>query len=236
MSILRVTDGGQEKYVNKYIDIEIERRSFMQQDKIKKTIVTIALVIANILVFIIMELVGNTEDTSFMMQAGAVWPPYVEKGQYWRLFTATFMHFGFEHILNNMLILACAGTILEDALGHLKYLVLYLLAGIGGSTLSYLQMLYSTDYAVAAGASGAIFGIIGALLWIVILHKGRYKTLTGKGLLFMIVISLYYGISSGEVDNWGHIGGLIMGFLLGIILYRKPRKTVDFDRENPYTN
>ena len=144
--------------------------------------------------------------------------------------------------MNNMLILICAGIILEGALGHVKYLLLYLIAGIGGSTLSYLQMLHSGDYAVAAGASGAIFGIIGALLWIVILHKGRYETLTGKGLLFMIVISLYYGISSGGVDNWGHIGGLIMGFLMGILLYRKKinsgekTKYVDFEDENPYTN
>ena len=141
-----------------------------------------------------------------------------------------------------MLILICAGIILEGALGHVKYLLLYLIAGIGGSTLSYLQMLHSGDYAVAAGASGAIFGIIGALLWIVILHKGRYETLTGKGLLFMIVISLYYGISSVGVDNWGHIGGLIMGFLMGILLYRKKinsgekTKYVDFEDENPYTN
>lgn len=208
----------------------------MQQKQIEKSGVTIAFVVANILVFAVMELIGNTEDTNFMVAAGAVWPPDVEQGQYWRLLTATFMHFGFEHILNNMLILACAGPILEDALGHLKYLVLYLLAGVGGSALSYLQMLHSGNYAVAAGASGAIFGIIGALLWIVIRHKGRYETLTGKGLLFMIVISLYYGISSGDVDNWGHIGGLIMGFLIGIILYRKPRKTVDFIDENPYTN
>lgn len=208
----------------------------MQEEKIKKSFVTIALVVVNLLVYVVMELIGNTEDTSFMMQAGAVWPPYIEKGQYWRLLTATFMHFGFEHILNNMLILACAGPILENALGHLKYVILYLLAGVGGSLLSYLQMVYSGEYAVAAGASGAIFGIIGALLWIVIRHKGRYETLTGKGLLFMIVISLYYGISSGDVDNWGHIGGLVMGFLIGIILYRKPRKTVDFTDENPYTN
>jgi rhomboid protease GluP len=54
-------------------------------------------------------------------------------------------------------------------------------------------------------------------------------------MVFMIVISLYYGISSGGVDNWGHIGGLIMGFLLCMILYRKPRKAVDFTGENPYT-
>ena len=81
-----------------------------------------------------------------------------------------------------------------------------------------------------------IFGIIGALLWIVMIHKGRYESLTGKGLLFMIVISLYYGITSVDVDNWAHIGGLAMGFVLAIILYRKPRKAVDLSGENPYTN
>lgn len=207
----------------------------MKQAENKKPAVTITLVIINIMVFVIMELIGDTENTVFMMKTGAVWPPFILDGQYWRLVTSNFMHFGFEHIMNNMLVLACAGPILEKALGHIRYLILYLFAGIGGSVLSFLQMLYSGTYAVAAGASGAIFGIIGALLWIVIRHKGRYETLTGKGLLFMIVISLYYGISSGEVDNWGHIGGVVMGFLLSVIFYRKPRKTVDFSDENTYT-
>ena len=95
----------------------------------------------------------------------------------------------------------------------------------------YFPVRHTKDYAVAAGASGAIFGIVGALLWIVILHRGRYESLTGKGLLFMIVITLYYGITTGGIDNWGHIGGLLMGFVMGIILYRR----VDFRRENPYT-
>lgn len=207
----------------------------MHQTEKKKPVVTISLVIINIMVFLVMEMIGDTEDTAFMMKMGAAWPLYILDGQCWRLFTSTFMHFGFEHIMNNMLILACAGPILEKAMGHIKYLILYIIAGVGGSALSYLQMLYSDKYAVAAGASGAIFGIIGALLWIVIRHKGRYETLTGKGLLFMIVISLYYGISSGEVDNWGHIGGLVMGFLMSVIFYRKPRKTVDFNDENTYT-
>lgn len=194
----------------------------MRQKSIYRPIITILFVALNVLVFFILELQGNTEDADFMMQMGAAYPDCIRlDGEYWRLLTATFMHFGFEHILNNMLILACAGPILEKALGHIKFFLLYLCAGIGGSVLSYLQMLYSGDYAVAAGASGAIFGIIGALLWIVIRNKGHYETLTGKGLLFMIVISLYYGISAGDVDNWGHIGGLIMGFLLGVILYRK---------------
>lgn len=201
-----------------------------------KSFITAGFVAINVIVYIILEILGDTNDPAYMRCMGAVWPPDVQEGQYWRLLTATVMHFGFEHILNNMLVLACAGPILENALGHVKYFFLYVLAGVGGSALSCLQMIASGDYAVAAGASGAIFGIIGALLWIVIRHKGRYETLTGRGLLFMIVISLYYGISSGEVDNWGHIGGLTMGFLLGIILYRKQRKAVDFTCENPYTN
>ena len=183
---------------------------------------TFSLAAINVIAFFVLELMGDTLDTEFMMQIGAVYPDLLaKKGEYWRLFTATFMHFGFEHLLNNMLILLCAGAILERALGHVKYLSLYLCAGIGGSTLSFLQMLRSGDYAVSAGASGAIFGIVGALLWIVIRHRGRYETLTGKGLVFMIVITLYYGISTGGIDNWGHIGGLAMGFLLGALLYRK---------------
>lgn len=206
------------------------------QSKKNVPFVTITFVAINVIVYLLLELVGDTENSNFMIQMGAVWPPYVKDGEYWRLLTATFMHFGFEHILNNMLVLACAGSILEQGLGHIKYLFLYLIAGVGGSALSYLQMLQNGENSVSAGASGAIFGIIGALLWIVIVHKGRYETLTGRGLLFMIVISLYYGMTSGDVDNWAHIGGLLMGFVLAVILYRKPCKAVDLSGENPYTN
>lgn len=184
--------------------------------------ITAILVAINTVVFIVLEMIGNTEDSAFMIKFGAIFPVYIQEGkEYWRLLTATFMHFGFMHLFNNMVILIAAGQILERALGHGKYLLLYLISGLGGSTLSYLQMLYSGNYAVAAGASGAIFGIIGALLWIVILHKGRYETLTSRGLVVMIVLCLYYGISTGGVDNWGHIGGLLGGFLMGIIFYRR---------------
>lgn len=193
----------------------------MEQKPSFVPVMTISLAAINIIAFFVLELFGDTQDVDFMMQIGAVYPARLtEDGEYWRLFTATFMHFGFEHLINNMLILLCAGRILERALGHLKFIVLYLCAGVGGSTLSFLQMLKSGDYAVSAGASGAIFGIIGALLWIVICHRGRYETLTGKGLLFMIVISLYYGIRTGGIDNWGHVGGLLMGFVLSVLVYR----------------
>jgi rhomboid protease GluP len=80
-------------------------------------------------------------------------------------------------------------------------------------------MYLSGDYAVSAGASGAVFGIFGGLLWVVIRNKGKYADLNTKGILFMIVLCLYYGISTAGVDNWGHIGGLLTGFVASIILY-----------------
>ena len=198
--------------------------------------ITFILIFLNVIVYLGLEITGNTESAAFMKEYGAIFPPdIVEKGQYWRLLTATFMHFGLPHLLSNMVILGSAGQILEKALGKWKFLALYLLAGIGGSALSCGQMLASGDYGVAAGASGAVFGIIGGLTWIVIVHKGRYETLTGKGLAIMIGLCLYYGITTGNVDNWGHIGGLVMGFLLGIIFYRRNIKKIDFTEQNLYT-
>lgn len=198
--------------------------------------VTTGLMLINILVFVVLELFGQTESGAYLMKMGAVYPTYIaEEGEYWRLFTATFMHFGFGHLLNNMVMLFAAGKILERALGKIKYLFLYLFAGVGGCVLSYLEMLHSGEYAVSAGASGSIFGIVGALAWIVIVHKGRYETLTGKGMIGMIILCLVYGVSEGNVDNWGHIGGLLMGFLLCIILYRRNTKKIDFKEQNLYT-
>ena len=186
---------------------------------------TIALIICNVIIFFLLESMGQTESAVFMMQNGAIYPPYIsENGEYWRLFTATFMHFGFGHLLHNMVMLAAAGQILERAMGKAKFLFLYFMSGIGGSLLSYMQMVHSGNYAVAAGASGAIFGIIGGLAWVVIVHKGHYETLTGKGMIGMIALCLYYGISTGNVDNWGHIGGLLMGFAMSMIFYRSVNK------------
>ena len=75
--------------------------------------------------------------------------------------------------------------------------------------------------AVSAGASGAIFGIIGALLYVAIRNRGRIGEISGKGLVFMVVLTLYYGFTSGGVDHMAHIGGLAAGFLMGVLLYRK---------------
>ena len=87
--------------------------------------------------------------------------------------------------------------------------------------MSYFMMLYSGDYAVSAGASGAVFGMIGGLIWVVIRHRGRFEGLTVKGMMLMAALSLYYGFSTIGIDNWCHVGGILTGFLEAMILYHK---------------
>lgn len=203
----------------------MDERMFQIKETWKKCGVTVALVLANVLTFLVLEIIGSTDNTAFMLAHGALYPDNVFlKGEYWRLFTSMFLHFGLLHLLNNMVILVCVGSQLEECIGHLKFLFLYLLAGVGGSVLSLYEMLHTQSYGVAAGASGAIFGAIGGLLWVVLRHRGRYKTVTTRGLVFMIAICLYYGVSTAGVDNWAHVGGLVSGFVLGMLL------TVDFHR------
>lgn len=192
---------------------------------IRNNCITVGIFTANVLVFAVLEILGDTESSAFMIAHGALYPPEIYgEHEFWRLITAAFLHFGFLHLLNNMVILLCAGPILEEAMGHAAYAALYASAAIGGGLVSYAEMYLSGEYAVSAGASGAIFGIIGGLLWVVLKNRGRYQTLNTRGMLFMLALCLYYGISTAGVDNWGHIGGLVTGFAAGIILYRRNKQ------------
>lgn len=185
---------------------------------------TVILVAINVAVFLLLSLRGMTKDGMFLLQHGAMYVPYItEKGEYYRIFTSMFLHFGFDHLLNNMVVLAAVGWNLEYELGGLKFLILYFLSGLGGNVLSAWWDIRIGDYAISAGASGAIFGVIGALLYVAIRNRGRVGDISGKGILFMIALSLYYGFSSGGVDNMAHIGGLATGFVLSILLYRKKK-------------
>lgn len=188
----------------------------------KKAFVSIGIIVINIVVYFITEIIGDTLDSNFMLEHGAVYLEGIyEKGEYWRFLTAMFLHFGMNHLLNNMLILACSGYILEEALGHFKFLLLYVCSGLAGGVVSYIMMFYSGEQIVSAGASGAIFGVVGGLLWVVIKNKGHYEKISWLGLLFMIYLVFSYGLKAGNIDNWDHLGGLVCGFVMGLILYRK---------------
>lgn len=188
----------------------------------QKAYITITLIAVNILVFLALSVQGMTEDPQFMLRHGAMYVPYViEKGEYYRLFTCLFLHFGFDHLVNNMITLLVMGWTLELEIGRVRYILIYFISGICGNILSAFFDIRIGEYAVSAGASGAIFGLIGALLYVAVRNKGRIGTITQRGLIFMILLTLYYGFTSTGVDNAAHIGGLASGFVLGILLYRK---------------
>ena len=93
---------------------------------------------------------------------------------------------------------------------------------MGSNCLSVWLELQNGEYFVSAGASGAVFAVIGALIYVVIVNRGRIENFTTRQLILMAGLSLYFGVTSTGVDNAAHFGGFLCGFLLGLLLYRKP--------------
>lgn len=179
----------------------------------------------NVIVFAVLSFLGDTESAEFMLGYGAMeWRSILEYGEYYRIFTSMFLHFGFEHIFQNMIFLFLVGCYLEDAMGSIRYFIFYLLAGTGAGLCSLAADTLLQTNVVSAGASGAIFGVVGGLLGVVIRNKGRFEGIGIGGMLIMIAGSLYYGFTSSGVDNVAHIGGVICGFLLGLLFYRKKKR------------
>lgn len=182
------------------------------------------IIVINVVVFAVLTFLGDTTDVQFMHHHGAnIWPSVIEEHEYYRLLTCTFIHFGISHLFNNMLVLAYIGDNLERALGKVKYLVLYLAAGIGSSAVSAVWSMFKDEYSVSGGASGAIFGVVGALLVIVIKNRGQLEDLSSRQLMFFAGFSIYHGVTSAGIDNMAHISGFLIGALLGGLLYRRKR-------------
>ena len=183
---------------------------------------TVLLAAVNVIVFLALSIQGMTEDAEFMLHHGAMYVPYVAEGdEYYRLFTCMFLHFGFEHLMNNMVVLLIVGWNLEMAVGKVKYLFLYIGSGLCGNVVSAIWDIRTGEYAVSAGASGAVFGMISGLLYVALRNRGRIGDISGRGIAFMVIVTLYYGFSNTGVDNAAHVGGLLSGFLLAVLLYRK---------------
>ena len=162
----------------------------------KKAWMTIGIAAINIAVFLVLECIGNTENGAWMLKAGAMYVPLFESGQYYRVITSMFLHFGFHHLVNNMFMLFVLGSQVEFETGKLRFLCIYMLSGIGGNLFSMLNEIQTADYAVSAGASGAIFGMVGALLYIAIRNGGRIGSLTWKGILVMILVTSSISVTS----------------------------------------
>lgn len=193
---------------------------FLKSGGEQKAVCTIGLIAANMIVFSIFMLLGKSEDVRFMLDYGAMYEPYVIEGhEYYRLLTSMFLHFGIEHLLNNMVMLGALGFNLEPEIGKIRFLFIYFLSGIGGNICSLLWNAAQGTNVISAGASGAVFGLTGALLGVVVRNKGHMiGQLNKKKILLLAALSIYIGLTTAGVDNAAHIGGLVGGFLLEIVL------------------
>ncbi|MBQ7371207.1 MAG: rhomboid family intramembrane serine protease [Blautia sp.] len=183
---------------------------------------TAALIFLNLAVFLIVEVTGGSEDIGHMLDFGAAYTPYIlEQGEYYRLFTSMFLHFGMQHLAMNMLSLFVLGGRLERTVGKIRFLMIYLSGGIAGNLLSLYLESRNAGYeaSVSAGASGAVFAVTGGLVYAVVRLRGRVEDLSARQVLIMALLSLYLGFAGTGVDNAAHIGGCLGGFILTFLCW-----------------
>ena len=183
--------------------------------KPKKPIITYILIAINVLVFIL-SMFNENILLNFAVNRELI----VNIGQYYRLFTGMFLHSGIIHLLFNMYALYIIGMQLESFLGKWKYLVVYLLSGLGASMLS---IFFSNSFSV--GASGAIFGLMGALLYFGYHYRVYLDSVVKSQIIPLIVLNLILGFTLSGIDNWAHIGGLVSGILATMAVGVKYKST-----------
>jgi rhomboid protease GluP len=176
----------------------------------------------NIIIFAGLEI--GTYQEEAVEWGSLFWYAIDYNKEYYRLFTSMFLHGNVEQLLYNMLILGVIGNTLEKTIGKVKYLFIYILSGIVAALVSMRYNMERELFIQSIGASGAIFGIIGALLLVILLSKGRVDKLGKWQMLLFATLSLYGGFTSQGIDNVAQIGGLIAGVILALILYRKPKR------------
>lgn len=196
--------------------------------------VTQAIFGINVAVFVAMTLAGvsmlDNPSGRDLVQWGANFGPFTVSGQWWRLLTCVFIHGGILHIAVNMYWLWNLGALAESLYGHWTFGALYLIAG----TTASIASLVWNPMVLSVGASGAVFGIAGAL--IASFYLGEFSLPRGaiagtlKNILIFAVISLVFGVMSSHTDNAAHVGGLLMGLLLGALIAKAAPGQDDFLR------
>ena len=207
---------------------EENNRTYEKTFSPKKLAITPLLIAACIVMFVITCIIQGASALSGVtgvtaIQLGANYLPNIEAGEIWRLITHMFLHGSIIHLLVNMYSLFVLGTQLETFIGKIKFLAVYLLSGMVGGLLSCAL----GGGVPSVGASGAIFGIMGAMLY----FGYHYRTYIGAAIksqiIPIIVINLFIGASTTGIDNWAHIGGLIGGVLamMAVGVEKKSSKT-----------
>lgn len=195
--------------------------------KVKKPVVTFALIIINVVIFLLMYILGNgSNDSLTLLIFGANYPPLVRGGEYFRLITSAFLHIGFLHLIFNNYALYVIGSQLESFLGKFKFLVVYLVSAICGSLMS---MIFTDG--ISAGASGAIFGLLGSILYFGYNYRVYLGNVLKSQIIPLVILNLSIGFLTPGIDNAAHIGGLLGGLGITMALGLK-YKTTKFEKAN----
>ncbi len=187
-------------------------------------VVTPVLVLINIFVYIACVYVYQPTELAVDVYGIS------EKRQYYRFLTSMFTHFGITHIFGNMVILIALGARVENIIGRLNYAIIYIVTGLAAAFASYINFFYNDIHAYSAGASGAIFGLLGVLVVIAIYNKGRVRDLSLVNMLILFILTLADGLMSEGVDNVAHAVGFIAGILAGVLLLLTNQKVVKNSR------
>ena len=185
----------------------------------RKPYLTWALLSVNLLLWLLVEMSGGSTNTGVLLKFGAMEAQHIAAGDYWRLFTATFLHSGLMHISFNCIALFIFGQQLEPIYGRGRFLAIYFIAGLAGSVTSYALSISAAPNTLGVGASGAIFGVLGGLVAFYAIHRDRFGEIGRQsltGLLVIVAINVVFGFVVPGVDNFAHIGGFIAGLLIGL--------------------
>lgn len=193
----------------------MNQKSRRNIQKLQRTpFVTYGLLALTIIMFLLMTVNGGSQNIFTLVYFGAKSNPAIVAGEWWRLITPMFLHIGFTHILFNGLIVYFLGSQLEMILGHFRYFLLYILSGILGNAASF-----AFNFSISAGASTAVFGLFASTI---VLGK-LYPNQTGiqqlsRNYIALIIINILFGLFNSSIDNAGHIGGLVGGYLVMYLL------------------
>ena len=198
---------------------ELTGNTGTKREKSKIPLVTIFIVGLNIIAFSL----ALNDGADFMRYGALETTKVIEGHEYYRMVTSMFLHADFEHLSRNMIVLFFLGAAVEAYLGHTRWFILYIVSGIIGNLASLLMEWSADEVRLSIGASGAVFGAMGATLVIAFSNRRllRDKSALGIRVLFMIAFSVYAGLISDGVNNAAHIGGLIGGLWLAVIFTSK---------------
>lgn len=185
----------------------------MEKYKKKNAYIAIIFVILNILSYILYTILGEIVYNIGSLSVVDI----IERQQYYRILTSTFLHVGIDHIVGNMLFLIILGDMLEKEIGHIRFGIIYLCSALGGSFASMLYEILSGQYYHTVGASGAVFGLMGALLILVIANHGKFGVVSLPRMLLALAYLIYTGLQSEIVNNAAHLGGLLIGMIFMVI-------------------